>query len=78
MTDLSMHAVMPSTSGSDLGVERDRLLQAFAETRARTESLAAPLSAEDQQLQSMPDTSPTKWHRGHTTWFYETFVLEPA
>jgi len=73
-----MYAATPSTSGSDLGVERDRLLEAFAETRACTESLAAPLSAEDQQLQSMPDASPTKWHRGHTTWFFEAFVLEPA
>jgi ergothioneine biosynthesis protein EgtB len=78
MTDLSTHAAMPSTSGSDLGYERDRLLEAFAETRGHTESLAAPLSAEDQQLQSMPDASPTKWHRGHSTWFFEAFVLEPA
>ncbi len=45
--------------------------------RARTEALAAPLSAEDQQLQSMASCSPTKWHRAHTTWFFETFVLAP-
>jgi ergothioneine biosynthesis protein EgtB len=58
--------------------ERARLLALFAETRARTEALAARLSPEDQQLQSMPDASPTKWHRAHTTWFFETFVLAPA
>src|SRR5258706_14471441 len=52
---------------------RDR----YREFRALTESLAAPLSAEDCALQSMPDASPTKWHLAHTNWFFETFVLEP-
>ncbi|MGA9278587.1 ergothioneine biosynthesis protein EgtB [Ilumatobacter sp.] len=47
----------------------------FAEVRARTERLAAPLSPEDQMVQSMDDVSPTKWHRAHTTWFFAEFVL---
>ena len=50
---------------------------AYCDVRALTERLAAPLSAEDQTVQSMPDVSPTKWHRAHTTWFFETFVLGP-
>ncbi len=45
--------------------------------RDETEALAAPLSPEDQQIQSMADVSPTKWHRAHITWFFETFLLLP-
>ena len=43
--------------------------------RALTERLASVLSAEDQTVQTMPDVSPTKWHRAHVTWFFETFLL---
>ena len=58
------------------GVGSRSLTDRFLATRALTESLAAPLTAEDQTVQSMPDVSPTKWHRAHTTWFFETFLLE--
>lgn len=51
------------------------LADRYTQVRAYTEKLAAPLSPEDQTVQSMPDTSPTKWHRAHVTWFFETFVL---
>ncbi|MBV9904998.1 MAG: ergothioneine biosynthesis protein EgtB [Alphaproteobacteria bacterium] len=51
------------------------LLADYAAVRRYSEALAAPLSAEDQNIQPMPDASPTKWHLAHTTWFFETVVL---
>ena len=56
---------------------RAALVEDYTRTRLRTEQLAAPLSPEDQALQSMPSASPVKWHRAHTTWFFETFILGP-
>ncbi len=52
------------------------LAQSYRAVRQRTLALASPLSTEDCCVQSMPDASPTKWHLAHTTWFFETFVLE--
>jgi len=49
----------------------------FTTVRAHTEHLASALSAEDQCIQSMEDASPVKWHRAHTTWFFEQFILVP-
>ena len=52
------------------------LARRYADVRAQTVALAAPLSEADCQVQSMADASPTKWHLAHITWFFETFVLE--
>jgi ergothioneine biosynthesis protein EgtB len=51
--------------------------EAFRAVRDETERRAALLAPEDQVVQSMPDASPTKWHRAHTTWFFEQFLLAP-
>jgi ergothioneine biosynthesis protein EgtB len=51
-------------------------LNSFRAVRAETERRASRLSPEDQIIQSMPDASPIKWHRAHTTWFFEQFLLK--
>ncbi len=58
-------------------ISREQLARQFGLVRQTTERMVAGLSPEDQNLQSMPDASPLKWHRAHTTWFFETFLLKP-
>lgn len=53
------------------------LLQLFQEVRSQTQFLCEPLETEDFVVQPVVDVSPLKWHLGHTTWFFETFVLIP-
>src|SRR5207253_9431344 len=59
----------PAPQPHSRGTERYREIRSFSR------ALAAPLSAEDCAIQSMPEASPTKWHLAHTTWFFETFIL---
>lgn len=65
------------TDGLDQGEQRSQTLAMFRAVRDRSMELAAPLSAEDQCIQSMDDVSPTKWHLAHTSWAFEAFVLRP-
>lgn len=55
----------------------DTLLDLFIETREHSEALCAPLETEDYVVQPLVDVSPPKWHLGHTTWFFEEFILKP-
>jgi ergothioneine biosynthesis protein EgtB len=57
-------------------IERSPLAERYQRVREMSLALAAPLTAEDCQVQSMADASPTKWHLAHVTWFFETFLLE--
>lgn len=52
-------------------------MMSYQSVRQQSVRLITGLSAEDTQLQSMPDASPLKWHLAHTTWFFETFLLKP-
>jgi len=53
------------------------LVERYRSVRQRTEQICSPLQTEDYVVQPVADVSPPKWHIGHTTWFFETFILKP-
>ena len=55
---------------------RKHLIDRFKAIRDFSHQLAEPLEIEDFVVQAMENTSPTKWHLAHVSWFYETFLLE--
>src|SRR5689334_6682506 len=70
---------MARATHSDASLVQDpaALVSRYDAVRALSLSLASRLTPEDQQVQTMADVSPTKWHLAHTTWFFETFLLQP-
>ncbi|WP_034259487.1 ergothioneine biosynthesis protein EgtB [Altibacter lentus] len=58
-------------------IETENLVSLFLETRKHTEAICKPLEIEDYVVQPIVDVSPPKWHLGHTTWFFEEFILKP-
>ncbi|MGH6768635.1 MAG: ergothioneine biosynthesis protein EgtB [Xanthobacteraceae bacterium] len=69
--------VTPIRNGARTHDDRAAWVEAFRDVRGETERCSSPLTPEDQVVQSMADASPTKWHRAHTTWFFEQFLLTP-
>ena len=57
-------------------MNRSELLKKFSDVRRTFEELCKPLETEDYVVQPISDVSPAKWHIGHTTWFFETFILQ--
>src|SRR5690349_1434676 len=72
-TEIRKEAKTETQSGRTM----DELWQEYLRVRTRTLELVSPLSTEDCCVQSLPDSSPVKWHLGHVTWFFESFVLAP-
>ncbi len=73
-----MHTIVDGTGTPALRTDLATFVRRYRSVRSFTEQLCEPLATEDYVVQSMEDVSPTKWHIGHTTWFFETFMLAEA
>ena len=59
----------------EIGV--NNFLKRYSDIRNHSVKICEPLEIEDYVVQPIVDVSPPKWHLGHTTWFFETFILQP-
>lgn len=57
--------------------DQELLKTIYRSVRRESETICAPLEADDFGVQTMADVSPPKWHLAHTSWFFETFLLKP-
>jgi len=64
-------------TATELYTAQSTLAERYLKVRKHTEHICAPLQTEDYVVQPTADVSPPKWHIGHTTWFFETFILKP-
>ena len=67
---------MPEHNEHELDTQRDILQQYYHTVRAQSVRYCSPLEIEDYVIQTMADASPPKWHLAHTSWFFETFILQ--
>ncbi|WP_395086693.1 ergothioneine biosynthesis protein EgtB [Gracilimonas sp.] len=74
--ETTLKAASEVNSEAGFSFTRDELIQKFKKVRAFTEEITDPLKIEDYVVQVTENASPAKWHLAHTTWFFETFLLE--
>ena len=58
-------------------IPQEHIIEKYNKIRLHSENICRPLEIEDYVVQPIVDVSPPKWHLGHTTWFFETFILKP-
>lgn len=75
-TATPLKAAPEVNSETEFRFSRNELIQKFEKVRAFTETITDPLEIEDYVIQVTENASPAKWHLAHTTWFFETFLLE--
>ncbi|GAC1360799.1 MAG: ergothioneine biosynthesis protein EgtB [Ktedonobacteraceae bacterium] len=75
--DIQEYALLAQPSQFMQSASQQNFIERYKTVRRFSEQLCEPLVTEDYVIQSMPDTSPTKWHLAHVTWFWETFLLSP-